>query len=74
MTIVLVCLLQGQSKEEYVERLKRESLAADESTVVQNMLQGLKFDHNFANNAGSFVRSGMEIFVMSEDYVEEAEQ
>jgi hypothetical protein len=63
MTVVLVCLLQGQSKEHYIERLKRGSLAADESTVVQNMFQELKSDHNFSDDAGQFVHSDMKKFV-----------
>lgn len=59
MTIVLVCLLQGQSKEAYIERLKRESLAGDDSAL-QAMLQGLKFDQNFANNASPFGAPGSD--------------
>lgn len=49
MTVVLICLVQGLSKEEYVERLKRESLATEDANL-QNMLQDLKFDQNFAHN------------------------
>lgn len=54
MTVVLVCLLQGLSHSEYVERLKRESLATEDANL-QNMLQDLKFDQNFMNNAGPFL-------------------
>jgi hypothetical protein len=41
MTVVLVCLLQGLSKDEYIGRLKRESQAGTEAAL-DNMMDGMR--------------------------------
>ncbi|KAI6176762.1 hypothetical protein M3Y97_00833900 [Aphelenchoides bicaudatus] len=69
MSVILVCLLQGESKEAYTERVKRESLVADDQ-FVQDMLQGLKFDQNFANNASPFVLQNARDNIFGDDVIE----
>lgn len=44
MTIVLVCLMQGLSKDEYIRRLKRESLCIDDESLQNTMPPGFEFN------------------------------
>jgi len=75
MSVVLVCLLQGLSKEEYIERLKRASLSP-EAKNLPHLLQDLKVDQPFGHNANLFASphdaNDTSTFVGKEQAAEEA--